>query len=306
MSGVDWGVDAAAAAAVFEQGEIERVQAHPAFEAGARQAVANWLPLPGQADLSLLRDLGRFLAATWACYLDATPGGVTRSRLQALAEATGVSSSGRAAAMLIYLRFTGYIEPAADQDSRVRRFAATPALAASFGERMRRELAWSAALDPGIAELLARFDEPAVRRSFLRRHGENTAAAMQLPRDSETSLDVFSHRLGGMIILGLLLQAADHDGAFPAQGPVRFSVSGLAAAAETSRSHVRNQLRAAEKAGLLAELGEGQASLTPALAHHVRLFIASVVLMFAWDARRVLTDVGDRAWVSDNSIITGT
>ena len=57
-------------------------------------------------------DLGRWLAGVWAMYLDATPGGITQTRLAALLERAGVSSGTRSRTLLLFLRFVGFIEPA--------------------------------------------------------------------------------------------------------------------------------------------------------------------------------------------------
>lgn len=292
MAGVANGAEGDAAAVLFDGREIARVQALPGFEAAVRRAVGCWIPGEADTDTALLRDLGRFVAATWTFYLDAEPGGLTRSRLEALLAATGVSGVGRAQSMLLYLRFIRYIEPAPDPDNRVRRFAPTAALTKAFGERMRRELSWAATLDEDVAAMLARFDDPAVRRTFLRCHGEHSVAAFRAYQAPAISLDVFSHRNSGMVILACLLQVADSGGAFPPVGLVRFSVSRLAARADTPRSRVRKQLQAAEAVGFLADLGEGEARLTPLLAQHVRDFVAGAVLLFAWDARGVLAETG--------------
>jgi hypothetical protein len=285
--------NAADAEAVFDEREVLRVQALPGFEAAARQAVACWLPRDENDanDTGLLRDLGRFVAAIWTLYLDAEPGGVTRSRVEVLLAATGVSSPARAASMLIYLRFIGYIEPAPDKDARARRFVPTAKLWAAFLGRIRRELEWAALLDADVAQVLARFDERGMARTWAHRQGEHTVSVMQYYSKPDVSLDVFSQRNAGLMILAGLLRGAGPAETFPAPGPVCFSVSRLAKLSASSRVHVRNQLRAAERAGLLADLAEGEATVTPALVHHVRYFIACSALMFAWIARRALQDV---------------
>ncbi|MDQ0464120.1 hypothetical protein QO010_001891 [Caulobacter ginsengisoli] len=289
---------AAEAAAVLDRREVARVMALPGFDQAVRQAVSCWLPrdMADTGDIGLLRDVGRVVGAILTFYLDGEPGGLTRPRLEALLTATGVSSRGRAASILIYLRFIGYIEPdqGAGEGAGVRRFAPTAKLIAAYFGRIRRELAWAAALDADIARLCARFDEPGLARAWAHRHGEQVVAVLEHLSAPEISLDVFSHRNGGMMILAGLLQNAETSSGdtFPAAGRVRFSVSRLARLSASSRAHVRHQLQAAEKLGLLADLAEGEATITPTLAYNVRFFCAGNVRMFAWNARRVLAEAG--------------
>jgi hypothetical protein len=288
------GVGAAEAAQVLDERELDRVIAGPRFEAAARGAVDCWIPTDGDDGILLLRDIGRFVAAQWTFFLASEPEGLTRSRLEDLLKATNASGVARAQALLIYLRFIGYVAPAPTGDSRVKRYVPTPVLIGVFTARLKRELAWAADLDPDTAALAARFDEPDVADAFRRCHAQNTIALFKLHTAEEVSLDVFSHRFGGMTILGALLQAADQGGAFPAEGVARFNVSHLSRMADCSRTQVRNQLRAAQKAGLLTDVGEGEARLTPLLLEHVRHLIAGSALLFAWGARRALAEIEGR------------
>ncbi|MDQ0463377.1 hypothetical protein QO010_001148 [Caulobacter ginsengisoli] len=284
-------IEAAEAAKVLEAAVLDRVIANPAFEAAARAAVACWTPPHGDAML-LLRDIGRFIAAQWSFFLASEPEGLTRSRLEELLKTTSVSGMARAQALLIYLRFIGFIKPLPTGDSRIKRFAPTEALTTAFTTRLKSELTWAAALDADIAAVLDRFDEPQVADAFRRHHAQNTIMAFTGFRPQTVSLDVFSHRFGGMTVLGALLQAADRGGVFPPEGLARFSVSHLSRLSGAARPQVRALLRAAEKDGMLAELSEGEVRLTPLLVQHVSYLIACSVQLFAWAARRVLAEMG--------------
>lgn len=268
----------------MDREEVDRVRAMPGFEAHLRRVAENWRPRETD-DLLLaqsLRDLGRFVAGLWSLFLDATPGGITLSRMGEILEVTGVSGVGRARSLMIFLRFVGYIEPDPGAgDTRTRVFRPTSRMKAAFLEHYRREFAGLDPLDPGLSASLGRINDPERLAEFMGGLGELTLAAMQLrgPGD-EPGLDALSHRYAGMMVLGeFLVAASTEDTPFPPVGTARFSVTGLARRAGISRTQLRRIIKAGAEAGFFEILGEGEVGLTQHLAWHMEMLSAGVYLI---------------------------
>ena len=260
------------------------------IEAGRRSA-ASWLPRPGDTRMvaATLRDLGRMVSGVWAIFLDASPGGLTLARLAKLLEGTRLSSPGRARALLIYMQFLGYVQPARmEEDRRERRYTITPALFEAFHERYRRDLATVADLDPLIAEILRRIEEPGVFRAFVRVHGDFLAAGFKTYHPEGPSLDTFSARFSGMVVLSLILFSGVEGDSFPPRQPVPVNVAKLSRDAGISRAQVRRLLQAAEKAGFFDLSTEGVVRFTPLLYDNLETLTAGVVVIFRECARRTL------------------
>lgn len=273
--------------------ELDRVRAMPGFEPYIRRVIRVWrAPVSDDVILaSSLRDLGRYVSGIWVLFLDATPGGVTLARLSDLLEQTGISSPGRARAMLIYLRFIGFIEPAdAAGDGRVRGFRPTNRMISAFRERYHREFEAVGGLDADVATALANIEDLAFFKAVMAGMGELALAGFRLFERNEISLDVISHRYAGMTVLCELLVMADReDQPCPPVGSVKFGMSGLAKACGISRPQVRRILQAGASKGFFELKGEGELVLTPLLAEHIEMLVACAFMMFRWSCSRALT-----------------
>lgn len=262
----------------------------PGFTALARDIVDVWGPQDGRdGEVSrLLRDMGRFAAGAWMIHLEATPGGLTLARLSDLLEKTTVSGPGRARALMAYLRFIGYIEPETDMgDGRARRHRTTPTMRTAFRERLRRELAVRAAVDPVIPLALARFDDEETFNAFFVMLSEVSLAIMELAAPRYNELDLFSERYAGMIILCEMLKRADPGDVFPPRGPLTFTVAELARRCETSRMQVAGLLKKARAAGFLIPTADGRERFSEALLLNMEGLIAGTTDMIVGCARVV-------------------
>jgi hypothetical protein len=283
------------AAEVIGEDCVNAARALPGLAEATRRSAANWLPRPGDNRMvnATLRDLGRMISGIWAIYLDATPGGLTLSRLAKLLEGTSLSSPGRARALLIYMRFLGYVTPARleEDDNRVRRYAVTPALLAAFHERYRRDLATIAGLDPLVDAMAARLEDEPAFRLFAAVHGDFLAAGFKSYRAEGPTLALFSERFSGMIVLALILLAGEPGDSFPPRRPIRFTTAGLSREAGISRTQVRRLLQAAQAAGFLELIDEGRARLTPLMFEHLEMLIAGVLVIYRECARIALAQL---------------
>ncbi|MDQ0464567.1 AraC-like DNA-binding protein [Caulobacter ginsengisoli] len=272
---------------------MEAVIAGPGFERALRGCVECWLPKSNDTKMIevTMRDLGRMVSGNWSLYLDSSPGGLTLSRMSKLLEGSWLSSPGRARALLLYLRFLGYIEPAVSQDNdgREKRFRVTPQLKQAFHERYRRDLGAFIETDPAIAEVAERLDDEEVFRCLAWAHGGLLVALLKAYRPETVSLDMFSSRYSGMMVLAHMLLSGEAGDSFPPQRPVRYTVAGLARETGISRAQVRRLFREAQAAGFMTPVEEGLMLLTPLLAEHVKLLVACASRILAASAEATLT-----------------
>lgn len=270
----------------------ERRRAEPGFDLLARDIVEVWGPHPGlSGEISrLLRDLGRFAAGSWAIYLEATAGGLTIARMSETLERTTISGPGRARALLAYLRYIGYVEPAPESnDGRSRRFRTTATMRNSFRQRLRRELEVRAHLDGAIPPLLARFDQDdEVFNAFFVILSEVSLTNLELGAPRRNELDLFSERYAGMIILCEMLQRGAPGDVFPPRGALDFTVAGLAQRCETTRMQVTSLLRKARDAGYLIPADRGGERLSEPLLLNMEGLIAGTTDMLVGCARIIM------------------
>jgi DNA-binding transcriptional ArsR family regulator len=282
----------------FAEPRIQAMRAHPQLEAAMRHSVTRSVTYYDAAPVMHrnLKDVSRFILGVVALYLDAT-GGLTHRRLRELSGQTGIISTGAATALLLRLRLIGYVAPAETLPSgAIRLYRPTEAMVTAFRERLRIELQACALIDPRIAPVIERLDEPEVFPHLMAALGADSINAARNPRADTAPIDKLSMRSAGMLIMFHLMQDADRGEAFPQPGEAQVSVSSLARRYEVSRSHVLTVLRDAEEMGLIVRLGEGRWRLEPALGEVFRTFYAVLYLGIIKAARATQAAmVGDRS-----------
>lgn len=263
-----------AARRMVSEAFVEEIRARDGFAERARAAVALWREPPEDDAVlvSTLRDMGRFIGAIWAFYLDSQPGGLTLSRLTTMLEGTQLSGPGRARAMIAYMLFLGYISQLPTRgDARLKRYVPTPRLLNAMRKRYRRELEAAAWMTPDAQWVIDRFDEPGVCEALIAAQGELMLAFFREWRPDGVSLNIFSDKYAGMMLLSELLATAEPDDVFPPAGVLRYSMAGLARNCGVSRTQIRRIMRAAADHGFLVLGEEGEAWPTPLLRLHVEL-----------------------------------
>lgn len=270
---------------------VADVRARPGFAERARKAVAVWRMPDGDDEVlaATLRDMGRYMGAIWSIYLHFTPGGLTLSRLSALLESTNLSAPGRARAMITFMQFLGYIEPAgAASDTRLKHYQPTPRMLAAMAKRYTADLEASAWLTPECARLLETFDQERVRNQMMTFQGELMLAFFRTYEPTGPSLDMFSERFAGMMLLSELMQCCEPDDVFPPAGVLRYSIAGLARSCGVSRTQVRRTLKDAAEQGFLVLGEEGEAWPTPLLRDHVEMAAVGQMSSFIFTAEATL------------------
>ncbi len=271
---------------------LDRTRTRAGFSDYKRRAVDVWR-VPASDDPVLatsLRDLGRFVSGVWVLLLHGTAGGITLGRLSDLLVLAGISGRGRARSVLIYLRFIGYIEPdSSPGDGRVKRFRPTARMTNAFRDRYRREFEAAGPLDPCFGAALARLDDDLFFSAFMAALGELSLAGLPLLVEGGPSLNIVSHRFGGMVLVAELLALADTGGAvFPPVGRTTYSLAALSRTCGLSRTQARRILQAGSRGGFLELTGEGELTLTPLLAEHVAVLVAGSFHMFRWACLKAL------------------
>lgn len=262
--------------------EILKVWMHPAYGDMARGFARIGCPTKTDNDIiaHALHDNARQAAGIWALYLHAS-GGLTPSRLAALWEVSGRNGRARAHAMIAYMRFLGYVEPDdASEDGRERRYRPTERMRGAFQRYFVEQLEIGETLVPAVRETITRMDDPAVFDVFMRVLGEGLIIAALLHRLSRggPSLDVFSKRRSGMVILWALMLSAPDGEEWPTRETFPIVIADLARRCGVSRTHVQRALREAEAAGMVALEGEGRIRIRGALRMEVNTFTALTLI----------------------------
>jgi hypothetical protein len=209
---------------------------------------------------AIVNDRGRFVIASMALYLhfggERDAGGLlTAARLKALAVGQGVSSPGRAAAVIALMRWGGYLAPAPSvAGQRTERLIVTGKLMGTVTERLRIQLEAMSRFLPEAARLLARLEDPDFAAAFATAQAEGFVAGLRFT-DHAPELDLFFERNGGFVLLlSLAAQGAGSDHLAPER--VSISISALARRFGVSRPHVIALFRDAQAQGLLERSGD--------------------------------------------------
>lgn len=277
---------------LFAPAAIEAVLTAPGFEAYLWAIVRIWPGLEaGDPVLTEgLRDIERLTGGLAVFHLARSPGGLTVGRLAALFGSIGLAPA-RATATIKLMRFFSLIEAAeVPGDRRVRAYRPTARMTTAFIARTRAELTALTLVDPTIALVLRRLDDPDAGAAVVSGIGEFMMAFLSVHGVAgEDTLQAISSRASGMPLLGrLLLAGAEEGGPFPPVGRVRFGVTAMAKACGVSRTQVRRVLRAGAEAGHFVLHGEGEVELTPHLAQHVGAYGLSTALSLGWSVRHAL------------------
>ncbi|MDQ0462346.1 AraC-like DNA-binding protein [Caulobacter ginsengisoli] len=275
------------------EAELLRVLNDPAYPGVARTLAELGSGGGGGLIDKALRDVTRLVGAMWALYLDATPGGLTHSRLTALWEASHTGGRTHAYALLAWLQFLAYIEPAgeAPDDGRARLYRPTERMRSAFRAYFTAQLRAIAPLRPEAAQVADRIGDPQVFARFVALTGEGLLAATLLLRPQQPPpFNLISRRRSGLVMLWTLLLSAPQAGVWPPAGAFPVSVNDLARRSGVSRMHLQRLLDDTVRAGMLARGQDGTVRVRSGLRREVNSFLALLVVCLANTARVAAAD----------------
>ncbi|MBW8811793.1 MAG: hypothetical protein JF588_00080 [Caulobacterales bacterium] len=224
-----------------------RVHGHPSRTLAVRALATGMLDLFAR-DLQLaevLKDAGRYVAAMLAFLLHET-GELTLPRLKEACAKSGLLSPGRARAVLQFLEHVGYVQQLPRAGRRTA-YALTPAFRTAWALQLRAALEAAAAVEPGVAALLAR---PGAVEAFGRVHAGVLLDATVGWGEPPPFLRVFQHPYAGTQILWTLIAAGDDPADFALARYGRISISALSKRFDVSRVHIKRIFQDAEQHGL--------------------------------------------------------
>ena len=236
---------------------VAKMEAHPAFPA-ACQALARNMLAAAEADKALngiFIDAGRYAVAFLAIHLHLT-GGLTLPRLKALTIGSGLSSPGRARAVLLYLRYLGFITRGTRTPGEPDLFVLTPRCEEAWSAHLAAAVKSAAVIDPAIQPLVEAFGRAEVYRTFATAHGSMLMSSFErMPMIDSPFFKSFLHRHAGSHILWTLI-LAEENGTFPPRRTRPMSISDMSRRFGVSRPHVRRMFEASGRNGLLRRDGE--------------------------------------------------
>lgn len=243
-------------AAVAEKSNMDetayaRMIAHPRFPEACVRSAHNTLDRfeGNPMVMRLAKDLSRIFYGIFALYLDAR-GELSLTSIQEFCVETGLTSPGRAAAILLQLRMMGFVaRETAPSATRRRRYVPTPVMKDAVEDVFRAELMAMSLIEPDAAVGAQRLGEPEIFRHFILFLGNGFANIAR--RQDVNVISRFAARDGGMAILYQIATSGQEGDLYPPRGPVRISIRDLARRFNVSRSHVLRLLREVEELGLI-------------------------------------------------------
>lgn len=274
---------------------MNAVHSHPRFEEAGRLSVSKSLTRYGRTPLMahISKDFFRVCYGYFALALDAT-GELTLTGMQQLCKELGISSLGRARAMLLHMRMIGFIAPNPETSNRrTKPYVPTPPMVSAFREVMIEEALCYALLNPRLAELADLLNDPTFFNAYVTAVGEGIKELIR--HEQPNPIQLFAERNAGVIILHKICQSAQEGDSYPPRGPVHISVAGLSKSFGVSRSHIARLLNEAEARGYLSRNAEENTGfLNEPLRHELgRLHGASFIgISKAWTNAKIILQKG--------------
>lgn len=279
---------------------VAALRSHPEFPVSARQMMSGIIGIyQGNRLLNqVMNDRGRVVFGILALHLHYArrPGdaasGLTASRMKSLCAETGLCSPGRATAMLLLMRYAGYLRPAeCEADRRTRLLVPTERMVNSQRERIACHFRAMSLLMQEGADGLAHLHRDDFVAAMAHRFGEAFRAGFRI-LDSSPILYPLAERNAGMMILFSLFLATNPDDTSPSTRSVPVSISALSRRFGVSRPHVLKLLRDAETLGFVQRGGESeQIVILPSLHDAMQGFVATMFLFLGQCVRKSLEEI---------------
>ena len=315
-----WGRDAAKAAGVGNEAHaarptkpplgagnvpsrcvIEALREHPRFREATRALIGGLVERYSRNRLlnRVVNDRGRLVGSLIALYLyfSSAPGdggnGLTAGRFQAFCVDLKLCSSGRARALLLLMRYAGYLAPEPCASDRRRRcLAPTERLIEEQRQRWSLQFEAMALITPTGRAALEALKRPEFTAAFMRHLGATFLAGFRL-LDHAPDLARLVESNAGLLVAASLFRAALDRPLGPDGTAVPVSISSLAARFGVTRAHVRNLLAEAAEAGLVKRSqGSETVLVLPRLIQAGSDFFAALFALQAHCAQAAVEEIG--------------
>lgn len=264
-----------------------RMADHVAFPDAVRAMAAGCLELSAsdRAIDGIFKDAGRYIAAASAAAMSS---GVTIAGIKRLCAKFGMLSPGRAGAMLLYLRYLGYISLWRERPSHhAARYRLSPTFKAAWQAHLCVALHAAGLIEPAAHQVSARLDEPAFFDCFCRLQVDCLVESMPHWDPDMAFARVFLNRHAGTQI-GWTLLVQQGDGAFPYSGPLEICKAALARRFGVSLMHVKRLFAQAKREGLMRQDDEHQLFLTELARDQIRFLYAGQLVQLLIASARTL------------------
>jgi hypothetical protein len=278
LRGIAWWANEVAAADRITEALMAEMEAQPRFAEAAYGHIRESVALFGRNPIvsRLATDGVRLALGYLSLYMDAR-GGLTRQAVRELFGGLGLSSPGRAAAMLIHLRFINFIEPAREQpDRRTKLYVPTTGMKRAFSDLMKMGFEVTALVEPETANIIPQFEEPLFFKGFVLAMGEAILTMFQ--RLEGVPRNMLADTTAGYMMLYRLMLGGRED-VYPPHGELPLELSALAKEFGVARSHVRRTFRHAVQLEHMRYSQDGKSVILCApfrehlAQHHAAMFI---------------------------------
>lgn len=246
---------------------IEVLREHPRFREALQVLIRGLVESYSHDGLlnRVVNDRGRLVGSLIALYLHFSPapgdggGGLTAGRFQAFCVDLKLCSPGRARALLLLMRYAGYLapEPSAS-DLRRRCLAPTARLIEAHQQRWKLQFEAMAPITPAGRVGLELQGRPGFTAAFVRHLGASYLGGFRL-LDHAPELTRLVESNAGLLVVGRLLLAALDGSPGPDGGTaVAVSITSLSAQFGIARAHARNLIAGAAEAGLVRRTGRSE------------------------------------------------
>jgi hypothetical protein len=264
-----------------------RMADHVAFPDAVRAMAAGCLELSAsdRAIDGIFKDAGRYIAAASAAAMSS---GVTIAGIKRLCAKFGMLSPGRAGAMLLYLRYLGYVSLWRERPARgCARYSLSPTFKAAWQAHLCVALHAAGLIEPAAGQVAARLDEPAFFDCFCRLQLDCLAESMPYWNPDMAFARVFLNRHAGTQI-GWTLLVQQGDGAFPYSGPLEVCKAALARRFGVSLMHVKRLFAQAKRERLMRQDDGHQLFLTELARDQIRFLYAGQLVQLLIASARTL------------------
>ncbi|MCA3694426.1 hypothetical protein [Aquidulcibacter sp.] len=254
------GAPGGTAALVSRRHEVHKFDG---FVEAARRWADTMLVLSDQdrAVDGIFKDAGRFVAAM--CAVSMREEGVTLVKLKALCARFGLLSAGRARAVLLFLRYLGYVDVWGQKSANgATTYKVNPTFVAAWRLQLEAIFSSLALLDPRVGRLLEEVKDDAIFDTICASQIDELASDVDALNRFPEITQIFVNRAAGSQVLWYLL-SFHRDDVFPSPKPVPFNPVILAERFSVSTVHIRRIVNAAINANLLRWVDEGHMVFTP-------------------------------------------